>query len=209
MVWRILLCLCIGYAFGCFSTGLLVGKRNHIDIRNYGSGNVGTTNALRTLGVKAALLTLAGDVLKCVIPVLVIKFILFKGLEYRVLLGFCTGFGVVLGHNFPFYMGFKGGKGIAVMAATILTFDLRLSLLCLLTFVAVVAVTRYVSVGSLLVALEFLFWTLYFYGILDGNWPLFFMSALFAALAFYTHRSNIRRLLAGTENKIGRKAEKV
>ena len=206
MIWRIILCLCIGYAFGCISTGLIVGKTKNVDIRKYGSGNVGTTNALRTLGVKAGLVTFLGDILKCVIPVVLMKYVVFGDVDYRLLLGLCTGFGAVLGHNFPFYLHFKGGKGIAVMAATILMFDLRLAAICLVTFVAVVAFTRYVSLGSLIVALEFFFFTLFVYGIREQNWPVLVVSALFASLAFYTHRTNIKRLLAGTENKIGKKA---
>ena len=116
MIGKIAICLLLGYAFGCFSTGYFVGKLHHIDIRQYGSGNAGTTNALRTLGKKAGAMTFLGDVLKCIIPILFIRHILFVGVEYLPLLVLYTAVGVVLGHNYPFYLHFKGGKGIAAMA---------------------------------------------------------------------------------------------
>ena len=80
MVWRILLCLFAGYSFGCISTGYIVGKINHVDIRNYGSGNIGTTNTLRTLGKKAGAITYLGDVLKAMVPMLVARLVIFKEL---------------------------------------------------------------------------------------------------------------------------------
>lgn len=204
MIWRIIICLLIGYGFGCFSTGYFVGKKQHVDIRKYGSGNVGTTNALRTLGKKAALITLLGDVFKCVIPVLLIKLVLFQNLPYTELLGLYTALGVVLGHNFPFYLHFKGGKGIAVLVGTILTFDWRIFLICVLTFLVVVLITRYVSLGSLLMEVEFVVFVAV---TRPENWHMLCVSAVFMILAFFTHRENIKRLLSGTENKIGKKAQ--
>lgn len=203
MIWRIIICLLAGYGFGCISTGYIVGMRQHVDIRKCGSGNVGTTNALRTLGKKAALITLLGDVIKCVIPVLLIKYVVFAGLPFTELLGLYTALGVVLGHNFPFYLHFKGGKGIAVLVGTILTFDWRIFVICVLSFVVVVLITRYVSVGSLLMEVEFV---LFVAVTRQGDWHMLCLSAVFALLAFYTHRENIKRLFAGTENKIGKKA---
>lgn len=204
MIWRIIICLLIGYGFGCFSTGYFVGKKQHVDIRKYGSGNVGTTNALRTLGKKAALITLFGDVFKCVIPVLLIKLVLFQNLPYTELLGLYTALGVVLGHNFPFYLHFKGGKGIAVLVGTILTFDWKIFLICILTFLVVVLITRYVSLGSLLMEVEFVVFVAV---TRPENWHMLCVSAVFMILAFFTHRENIKRLLSGTENKIGKKAQ--
>lgn len=204
MIWRIIICLLTGYGFGCFSTGYFVGKMQHVDIRKYGSGNVGTTNALRTLGKKAALITLFGDVVKCVIPVLLIKFVFFRNLSYTELLGLYTALGVVLGHSFPFYLGFKGGKGIAVLVGTILTFDWKIFLICILTFLVVVLVTRYVSVGSLLMETEFVVFVAV---TRPGDWHMLCVSVVFAVLAFFTHRENIKRLFHGTENKIGKKAQ--
>lgn len=202
MIWRIVICILVGYAFGCISTGYLVGKSRNIDIRKYGSGNIGTTNALRTLGKKAALITLLGDVLKCMIPVLLIKFLIFRDVSYAELLGLYTALGVVVGHVFPFYLKFKGGKGIAVIAGTILTFDLRISLICLITFIVVLYLTRYVSVGSLTIVTEFLIWVAITRA---GEVHLLCLTIVFTALAYYTHRANIKRLREGNENKIGKK----
>jgi len=204
MIWRIIICLLIGYVFGCISTGYIVGKTQKIDIRKYGSGNVGTTNALRTLGKKAALITLLGDVFKCAIPVILVKFLMFKELSYADLLGLYTALGAVLGHTFPFYLKFKGGKGIAVLVGTILTFDWKIFLICVATFFIILAITKYVSVGSLIMEVEFVIWVAV---TRPGDWHMLLLSAVFAVLAFYTHRENIKRLLKGNENKIGQKVK--
>ncbi len=204
MIWRIAICLILGYACGCISTGYIVGKAQKVDIRKYGSGNVGTTNALRTLGKKAALITLLGDVFKCAIPVVLTKFVFFKDMTYADLLGLYTALGAVLGHTFPFYLKFKGGKGIAVLVGTILTFDWRIFLICIATFFIILAITKFVSLGSLIMELEFVA------GVAitrPGDWHMFALSAVFAVLAFYTHRENIKRLIHGTENKIGQKVK--
>ena len=112
-----IICLVIGYACGLLQSGYLVGKMHHIDIRKAGSGNSGSTNALRVMGLKAGLMTFAGDVLKCFAAVLIVRAI-YHGSNILPLLMMYAGAGVTLGHNFPFYMNFKGGKGIAVMAAS-------------------------------------------------------------------------------------------
>lgn len=204
MIWRIAICLIVGYVFGCISTGYIVGKIQKVDIRNYGSGNVGTTNALRTLGKKAALITLLGDVFKCAIPVVLMKFVFFKDMSYADLLGLYTALGAVLGHTFPFYLKFKGGKGIAVLVGTILTFDWRIFLICVATFFVILAITRFVSLGSLVMEVLFVIWVAV---TRPGDWHMLALSIVFAVLAFYTHRENIKRLLHGTENKIGQKVK--
>ena len=104
-----LICLAVGYVCGLFQTGYLVGKMNHIDIRKEGSGNSGTTNALRVLGWKAGIFTFLGDVLKCVAAYFIVRF-MYRGSDCLPLLVMYAGAGVTLGHNFPFYMNFKGGK---------------------------------------------------------------------------------------------------
>lgn len=200
----IIICLVVGYAFGCFSTGYIVGKMNHIDIRNYGSGNSGTTNALRTLGFKAGLLTFLGDALKAIIPIMLIRFY-FPAPEGNLqLLLLYTGLGVVLGHNFPAWLHFKGGKGIAATAGVMLAFDWRFGLTAAVIFVILVAITRYVSLGSLALSLLFPIGVLIFY---PGQIHMLIVSLIFTVLAYVKHRGNITRLLNGTERKLGQKIE--
>ena len=114
-----IICLAIGYVCGLLQTGYLVGKMNHVDIRKEGSGNAGSTNALRVLGWKAGAMTFAGDVIKCLAAVLIARY-LYRDTQYVPLLAMYAGMGATLGHNFPFYLKFKGGKGIAVLAGLIL-----------------------------------------------------------------------------------------
>lgn len=202
------ICLVIGYLFGLFQTGYIYGKIHHFDIRKHGSGNAGTTNALRTMGVKAGAITLVGDCFKCVFAVLLVRAVFAAKADMLPLLSMYAAFGAVLGHNYPFYMNFKGGKGIAVTAGIIIVTDLRLTAVCLLAFILIVVLTRYVSLGSLVVSVMFLVGL-----IIKGQMGLFGMShaylvemygigVLFVISAFVRHRANIGRLLNGTENKI-------
>jgi glycerol-3-phosphate acyltransferase PlsY len=204
MFLKILICLVLGYCFGCFSTGYVVGKANNIDIRNYGSGNAGTTNALRTLGWKAGLVTFLGDALKAIVPILLVRFVIFPNTNLDELLPLYTGLGVVLGHNFPFWLHFKGGKGIAATGGAMLAFDWRLAIAALILFVAVVAISRYVSLGSLMISSLFPIWIFIMY---SGNIHMFIVGLLFTISAFYKHRANIKRLLTGTENKFGQRVK--
>ena len=111
------LCLAIGYLFGIFQTAYILGKIKGIDIRDYGSGNAGTTNAIRVLGTKAGLIVFAGDLLKCLLALVLVGSVFGKAHpEMMYLLKSWTFAGVVLGHDYPFYMNFKGGKGVAVIA---------------------------------------------------------------------------------------------
>lgn len=212
-----LICLAIGYVCGLLQTGYLVGEMSHVDIRKKGSGNAGTTNALRVLGWKAGILTFAGDVVKCIAAFLIVYF-MYRGSDCRPLLTLYAGAGVTLGHNFPFYMNFKGGKGIAVMAGLVAVnsfWHLPASLLMipvtLAAFLVPVLVTRYISVGSLAAYTMFLIEMII---IGQLGWfdmesarccELYIVLALLTALAWYRHKENIRRLLSGTENKFGAK----
>ena len=121
------ICLVVGYLFGMIQTAYLYGRMKGIDIREHGSGNAGTTNTLRVLGKKAGLIVFLGDLAKTIIPVLTVGFIIRAYLpeyeDYVFLLRLYTGFGAILGHNFPFYLGFKGGKGIAATGGMILGFS--------------------------------------------------------------------------------------
>ncbi|MDE6566778.1 MAG: glycerol-3-phosphate 1-O-acyltransferase PlsY [Lachnospiraceae bacterium] len=199
-----LICLVIGYLCGCISSGYLVGKIYHIDIRDTGSGNAGTTNVLRTLGKLPALITFAGDLAKAIIPIVIIRCIFQGEMEYLLCLYF--GLGVVLGHNFPFYLHFKGGKGIAVTAAVVLSAAHPLVIpIGLVIFITVVALTRYVSLGSLFVAWYIPANTLAFHRGDHLFIHMMVISLLFTILAYVQHRQNIVRLIHGTENKLGAK----
>ena len=212
-----LICLAIGYVCGLFQTGYIVGEMSHVDIRKKGSGNAGTTNALRVLGWKAGILTFAGDVIKCIVAFLVV-FFMYRGSDCRPLLTLYAGVGVTLGHNFPFYMNFKGGKGIAVMAGLVVVnsfWHLPVSLLLipvtLACFLVPVIVTRYISVGSLAAYTVFLIEMILMgqTGWFDMReaycYELYVILGLMTALAWYRHKENLKRLAAGTENKFGSK----
>ena len=198
-----ILCVLIGYICGLFQTSYLYGKAQGIDIRNYGSGNAGTTNALRTLGAKAGAITLLGDCFKCVVAVVIVHLIFGKSHPEMIrLLGMYAAAGTILGHNFPFYLNFKGGKGIATTAAAMMAFDWRIGLCCFIIFVTVTAVTKYVSLASILLSAGIVVEILIFH---PGRWDLFAMCVLYAFFAIYRHRANIGRLLSGTESMIGQK----
>lgn len=196
----------IGYFCGCIQSGYFIGKMNGIDIRDYGSGNAGATNVLRVLGKGCALGTFLGDALKGFIPVLILKFIVCPGMPdvNAQLAQLLIGFGAVMGHDHPFFLKFKGGKGISTSAAVMCAFDWRTVIISLGIFIIVVALTRYVSLGSCLLSAAFVIEMLVFY---PGRWELLIMACLFAGYAIYRHKANIKRLLNGTESKIGQKVE--
>ena len=202
-----ILCLAIGYVFGLFQTGYLYGKLHKIDIRNYGNGNAGTTNALRVLGKKAGLIVFLGDFFKTVFACLLVR-ILFKGNPSLDMYVLYAGVGVILGHNFPCYLHFKGGKGIASTAGILVAMDWRITLVCAVIFLASVILTRYVSLGSILVVVAFLAQIIFYglggsYQVAPENMTEFFCVAAFVTLmAIWRHRANIKRLLSGTENKL-------
>lgn len=204
-----IVCLAIGYVFGLFQTSYFLGKAHHMDIREHGSGNAGTTNALRTMGKKAAAITLLCDCLKCVLAVCVIR-LLFKeshGGEMSLLVLYGAA-GCILGHNFPVTMGFKGGKGIAASVGMILAFDWKLFLIAAVVFFTFFFLSHYVSLCSLASYLVVFVCTVIFgrmgyYGLdLNGRLELYALMGALMLLAIWRHRENIRRLLAGTENKI-------
>lgn len=206
-----IICLVVGYIFGLFQTGYLYGLLHNIDIRTKGSGNSGSTNVLRVMGIKAGAIVFCGDFLKTLIPCLLVRYLFRNQPDSMVLMILYTAFGVILGHNYPFYMKFKGGKGIAATAGLIASLDLRVLLICLIAFTLVFAVTRFVSLGSLVVATIFLVSMIYFgsrgdYGLGSQYLTEFYIvSACVSGMAFWRHRSNIDRLIHGTENKIGSK----
>lgn len=203
-----LLCLLIGYMFGLFQTSYIYGRMHGIDIREHGSGNAGSTNMLRTLGLKAGLITFAGDCIKCILAVVFTRLLFGRShSEILPLLAFYAAAGTILGHNFPFYLGFKGGKGIAATAGLVLSFNWIMALLGILVFFSTFFITHYVSLGSLLVyvgimiELVALGQTGYF-GMSQAHlFELYAIGLALAVMAFWKHRENIKRLIAGTERK--------
>ncbi len=221
MILARILCLAGGYLCGLLQTSYIYGRLNGIDIREYGSGNAGTTNALRVLGKKAGLVVFLGDVFKAVIAAVIVRLIM-KGIYPNEVYMFIAyaGFGVVLGHNFPFYLKFKGGKGIAATAGVVLGFlDPVIILTCLVVFTIAVAVTRYVSLGSILMVTTFA--TMYTIFAVTGKYSFDLNVAaskecmiesvivviLMALMAIYRHKANIKRLIHHEENKLGSKKE--
>ena len=202
----------IGYLCGMFLSGFLYGKKENVDLRKVGSGNVGTTNTMRNLGVKAGILTLIGDVCK-VFMAMVIVWLIFRNRypDSVKVLELYAGVGCILGHDFPAYMKFKGGKGIACTAGLLVAFCPFEIPVCLALFVLAVAITRYVSVGSILVVLSFLLQTVIFgqmgwFHVSEGYLPeLYILSAVITGMAIWRHKSNIGRLMHGTENKFSMK----
>lgn len=203
-----ILCLVIGYAFGLFQTSYIIGRMSGIDIREHGSGNAGTTNMLRTLGRKAGVLTFIGDCFKCVIAVALMRWIFGEKYgDIMPLLAFYTATGVIMGHNFPFYLGFRGGKGIAATAGLGLAFDPLMAVMGVLTFFVTFKITHYVSLGSLLVYVGILIelpilGQMGYFGMTQAHLnELYLVSVFLAAMAFWRHKDNIKRLLSGTERK--------
>jgi glycerol-3-phosphate acyltransferase PlsY len=198
-----------GYVFGLFQTGYFLGMKKHRDIRTVGSGNAGATNALRVFGLKAGAAVFLGDLLKAVIYCSILKFglngYLGDATPAMVLYG---GLGVILGHTYPFFLHFKGGKGIASSAGMILVFDWRIAMICLAVFLILVFTTRLVSLGSLTALTLFFVLELVF---LRTGWmtipdayltETLVLSVIAVLLAYYSHRSNLVRLFHGEENKI-------
>lgn len=204
-----IICLVIGYLFGLFQTAYIYGKAHGIDIRNHGSGNAGTTNTLRVLGTKAGLIVFAGDVLKCILAVVVVR-LLFGNThpDTIYLLMLYTGAGAILGHNFPFYLNFKGGKGIAATAGLILSFHPYFIPVGVVLFFGTFLITHYVSLGSLLVYAGFMIEMVICgqLGVFEGMtqvqlYELYAVAAFLTVMAYWKHRENIGRLLKGNERK--------
>ena len=206
-------CFLIGYAFGLFQTAVIYSRAKGIDIRTVGSGNAGTTNTLRVFGAKAGGIVLFGDMIKCILAVF-ITYLLFgrNNPEIMYLLKIYTAFGCVLGHDFPFYLKFKGGKGIAVTGGYIIAMHWTYVIVGLFAFFVPFVVTHFVSLGSL--CLYFFFFVQL---IIEGQTGIFntgmsemsqanlielyVIAFIMTVLAFYQHRNNIHKLLTGTERK--------
>ncbi|HHM02642.1 MAG TPA: glycerol-3-phosphate 1-O-acyltransferase [Caldithrix abyssi] len=194
----------IAYLFGSIPTAIIAGKLlKGIDIRDHGSGNAGATNVLRVLGWKAGLVVLLIDMLKGFIPVFWIA-PLFATQDYVVYYQILAAIAAILGHIWTLFAGFKGGKGVGTSAGVFLGLAPWPLLSALAVFIVVVALTRYVSLGSLLAALAFLAGLLTERFVLNIPVPdiLLYLGAIVVILIWYAHRENIKRLIAGNENKV-------
>ena len=204
----------IAYLFGSLNASIIISNMKGSDIRKHGSGNAGATNMLRTYGKKLAIAALLFDALKGVLGVLVanivLKYMGIKAVDAIYHYARCAaGLFVVVGHNYPLYFKFKGGKGIATSAAVIFMLDWRVGLIVFISAIATMVITRYVSLGSMVGAVAFPTGVALFTFLIDKdyNWILFVTSLIMCALAIGRHHTNIKRLLNGTESKLGKKKE--
>lgn len=196
----------IAYLLGSISFSVIISKKMAgFDVREKGSGNAGTTNVLRSVGKKAAVITLIFDVLKGVLAVLVayiVGNIIKEGVDKALLIQI-AGLLVIVGHTFPIFFGFKGGKGIATALGVLLITNWNIGLICLVFALVLMALTKMVSLGSISAAILFpvliLFMPHTAY-LVDGNYIIY--SILIAVLVVFNHRANVKRLLNGTENKL-------
>ena len=212
MIERIV-CILIGYVCGLFQTGYILGRIKGIDIREHGSGNAGTTNTLRTMGAKYGALVLLGDALKCGVAVLIAKLIFGQShSDVLPILMIYAAMGTILGHNFPCYMNFKGGKGMAATAGfVIFALGGKMTLINLVIFFGIFFVTHYVSLASItvyigLVISAFVYWYFDLFGFTQKGKPgcyieYFIIMLFLAVMAIVRHKENIKRLLKGEERK--------
>lgn len=200
----------IAYLIGSISFSVIISKKMAgFDVREKGSGNAGSTNMLRSVGKKAAAITLICDVLKGVVAIIIAIILgnIFNDSNKELLLQI-AGIAVVLGHTFPIFFGFKGGKGVATSLGILLMSNWQIGLICLVFALVLMVLTRMVSLGSCMAAILFPVLTLFInehYTVLtegkSGN-VYFIYSVIMAIIVLYNHRSNIKRILNGTENKI-------
>ncbi len=211
MITFLLICLfaVAGYLLGSFNAGVIVSRKLYKgDVREHGSGNAGTTNMLRTYGKKAAFITLVFDFLKgilaCLLPYLIV--FLAMGEEHDGVLCVAAGaLGAVIGHNWPVYFGFKGGKGVLVSFAVMLFIAPIPAVAALCAFIIIVAITRYVSLGSCIAALVLpivMYFTGGFLPETKGPTTIFAVTIIICLMLIIRHHANIGRLIKGTESKL-------
>ncbi len=202
-ILEIIAALGLGYLLGSLNTGVIIGKIYGKDIRLHGSKSAGLTNTLRVLGKGAALLVLAGDIAKGIIACLIglrLGVYVQSGGALDCVSLLAAGAGAVIGHNWPLYFGFKGGKGALTAAAVMFMINWGMALASLGFFVLIVALTRYVSLGTISAAAFFV--AISFIPAFDSTVYFHLFAGLMALIIIVKHRSNIQRLLSGTENKL-------
>ena len=200
----------IAYLLGSISFSIIISKKMAgFDVRDKGSKNAGSTNVLRTVGKKAAIITLICDCLKGVIAILIayIAGKIWTNLDSALLVQL-AGIFVVLGHTFPVFFKFKGGKGVATSLGVLLMVNWQIGLICLVFALILMALTRFVSLGSVAAAILFPVLTVFITNnyLVPGNYIIF--GVILAILVIFNHRENVKRLLTGTENKLSFKGTK-
>ena len=193
---KILLCLVLGYLIGSLNFAIIYSKLKKDDIRNHGSGNAGATNVLRTYGKLPAAIVFLLDISKGVIAILLVRSVL-DGMIYDC----AAALGAVLGHNFPVYYKFAGGKGVSTSLAVLLTLHYPTALVAMATFIVVVLISKYVSLSSILASVAAMIFAFICFKV--DTFSVFCL--IIGALCIFRHRSNIKRLISGTENKLGQK----
>lgn len=205
MVATYILMAVIAYAIGSVNFSVILSKKMAgFDVREKGSGNAGTTNMLRSVGKRAAALTLILDIAKGLLAIL-IAFILGKIIDdaNSAILVQLAGFFVVLGHTFPAFFGFKGGKGVATSLGVLLFINPLIGVICLVFALVVMALTRMVSLGSIMAAILFPVLTVFIAdNYIVGGYTYIIFGIAMAVLVIFNHRSNLKRIYAGTENRV-------
>ena len=197
----------VGYFIGSVNTSIIVSKVLGTDIRQHGSGNAGLTNTLRVLGAKAGILVILGDVLKGIIACYLGKYLLGALYDFSNAGMLFGGLGAILGHNFPIYFGFKGGKGILTTASIVAVIDIKIFLILFVVFLLAVIITRYISVGSIVCIVAFPFLVLLLENGVERQFT-FAWSVIVSILALVMHRKNLERLREGKESKFSIKKGK-
>lgn len=203
------------YLFGSLNSALLVCRIfKHDDIRKYGSKSAGLTNVLRVYGKGLALVTLLCDLFKGIVAVVLARLIVTNVFDVlffgdNLFIGYVAGICVVLGHVFPLYYGFKGGKGVLTACTTMLAVDPLTTLLCLAVFIIIVSITKYVSLGSMVATIAYPIFTAIMQSLrgYDGVWLNVIFAAMFPVLIVYKHKANIIRLKNHEENKLSFKSK--
>ena len=202
----------LSYLLGSLNFGVILSNTvKKEDVRDSGSGNAGTTNMMRTYGKTLGLLTIAGDILKVMVAIWIafkimdveeLKVTLDNASDYpQVVLKSFAGLFAVLGHIFPCFFKFKGGKGVATSGGMVIMIDWRIALILLVVFALTILITKYVSLGSILMAV---FYPV-FIGIFYKDIILVLIATVFTIIVVVAHRENVKRLINHTENKIGQK----
>ena len=198
----------LAYAIGSINFSVIISRKMAgFDVREKGSGNAGSTNVLRTVGKKAALITLVCDILKGVVAILLALLVsVFAKEASAAILVEAAALAVVIGHTYPIFFEFRGGKGVATSLGIILVINWQIGLICLIFALSIMAIARMVSLGSISAAVLFAILTIFtrdhYIGGIEFDFSFVIFGILLAAIVIFNHRSNLKRIIAGTENKL-------